>query len=71
MRYYTLNEQGEIYRLIPVSYTHLDVYKRQVLTGDFEEGDIVEEGIVLYTVDSSDATTKVEQAAITLQQRCV
>ena len=40
----------------------------KVLTGDFEEGDIVEEGTVLYTVDSSDATTKVEQASITLQQ---
>ena len=40
----------------------------KVLTGDFEEGDIVEEGTVLYTVDSSDASTKVEQAAITLQQ---
>ena len=40
----------------------------KVLTSSFEEGDIVEEGTVLYTVDSSDATTKVEQAAITLQQ---
>ena len=29
---------------------------------------MVEEGDVLYTVDSSDATTKVEQAGITLQQ---
>ena len=40
----------------------------KVLTGDFEEGDVVEEGTVLYTVDSSDAATKVEQASITLQQ---
>ena len=40
----------------------------KVLTCSFEEGDIVEEGDVLYTVDSSDATTKVEQAGITLQQ---
>ena len=40
----------------------------KVLTSTIEEGDIVEEGTVLYTVDSSDATTKVEQAAITLQQ---
>ena len=40
----------------------------KVLTSSFEEGDIVEEGTVLYTVDSSDATTKAEQASITLQQ---
>ena len=40
----------------------------KVLTSSFEEGDIVEEGTVLYTVDSSDATTKVEQASIALQQ---
>ena len=40
----------------------------KVLTSTIEEGDIVEEGDVLYTVDSSDASTKVEQASITLQQ---
>ena len=40
----------------------------KVLTSTIEEGDIVEEGTVLYTVDASDATTKAEQAAITLQQ---
>lgn len=40
----------------------------KVLTSTIEEGDMVEEGDVLYTVDSSDASTKVEQASITLQQ---
>ena len=40
----------------------------KVLTSTIEEGDIVEEGTVLYTVDASDATTKAEQAFITLQQ---
>ena len=40
----------------------------KVLTSTVEEGDIVEEGTVLYTVDASDATTKAEQASITLQQ---
>ena len=40
----------------------------RVLTSTIEEGDIVEEGTVLYTVDASDATTKAEQASITLQQ---
>ena len=40
----------------------------KVLTSTAEEGDIVEEGDVLYTVDSADATTKAEQASIALQQ---
>ena len=40
----------------------------KVLTSTIEEGDIVEEGTVLYTVDASDATTKAGQASITLQQ---
>ena len=40
----------------------------KVLTSTIEEGDIVEEDTVLYTIDSSDATTKAEQASITLQQ---
>ena len=40
----------------------------KVLTSTIEEGDIVEEGTVLYTVDASDATTKAEQASITQQQ---
>ena len=40
----------------------------KVLTSTIEEGDIAEEGDVLYTVDSSDAATKVEQASIALQQ---
>ena len=40
----------------------------KVLTSTIEVGDIVEEGTVLYTVDASDATTKAEQASITLQQ---
>ena len=40
----------------------------KVLTSTAEEGDVVQEGDVLYTVDSSDAATKVEQASISLQQ---
>ena len=50
------------------TYSVKSLVSGKVLTGAFEEGDIVEEGTVLYTVDSSDATTKVEQASITLQQ---
>ena len=50
------------------TYNVKSLVSGKVLTCSFEEGDNVEEGDVLYTVDSSDATTKVEQAAITLQQ---
>ena len=41
------------------TYSVKSLVSGKVLTGSFEEGDIVEEGTVLYTVDSSDATTKV------------
>ena len=50
------------------TYNVKSLVSGKVLTCSFEEGDNVEEGNVLYTVDSSDATTKVEQAGITLQQ---
>ena len=50
------------------TYNVKSLVSGKVLTCSFEEGDNVEKGDVLYTVDSSDATTKVEQAGITLQQ---
>ena len=50
------------------TYSVKSLVSGKVLTSSFEEGDVVEEGDVLCTVDSSDATTKVEQAGITLQQ---
>ena len=50
------------------TYTVKSLVDGKVLTGTIEEGDIVEEGTVLYTVDASDATTKAEQASIALQQ---
>ena len=50
------------------TYTVKSLVAGKVLTSTIEEGDIVEEGTVLYTVDASDATTKAEQASITLQQ---
>lgn len=40
----------------------------KILTSNFEEGDKVEEGDVLYTIDSSDASTNLEKASIALQQ---
>ena len=39
-----------------------------VLTADFEEGDVVEAGDVLYTIDSSDAANSVERAQISANQ---
>ena len=40
----------------------------KVLTSTIEEGDIVEESNVLYTIDSSDASTNFEKAEIAMQQ---
>ena len=39
-----------------------------VLTADFEEGDVVEAGDVLYTIDSSDAANSVERAQLSANQ---
>ena len=50
------------------TYNVKSLVSGKVLSCSFEVGNNVEEGDVLYTVDSSDATTKVEQAGITLQQ---
>ena len=50
------------------TYTVKSLVDRKILTGDFEEGDKVEEGDVLYTIDSSDASTNLEKASIALQQ---
>ena len=50
------------------TYTVKSLVDGKVLTGDFEEGDTVEEGTVLYTIDSSDASTNLEKAEIALQQ---
>ena len=50
------------------TYTVKSLVGGKVLTGEFEEGDVVEEGTVLYTIDSSDASTNLEKASIALQQ---
>ncbi len=39
-----------------------------ILTAPFEEGDVVEKGQVLYTLDSSDISTNLEQAQISYRQ---
>ena len=50
------------------TYTVKSLVDGKVLTAEFEEGDVVEEGTVLYTIDSSDASTNLEKAEIALQQ---
>ena len=42
--------------------------KGTVLTADFEVGDTIEKGTVLYTIDSSDVATSVEKAQLALEQ---
>lgn len=50
------------------TYTVKSLVDGKILTGGFEEGDKVEEGDVLYTIDSSNASTNLEKASIALQQ---
>ena len=50
------------------TYTVKSLVDGKILTGGFEEGDKVEEGDVLYTIDSSDASTNFEKAEIAMQQ---
>ena len=50
------------------TYTVKSLVGGKVLTGEFEEGDVLDEGTVLYTLDSSDASTNFEKAEIAMQQ---
>ena len=50
------------------TYTVKSLVEGKVLTGEFEEGDVLDEGSILYTLDSSDASTNLEKASIALQQ---
>ena len=50
------------------SYTVKATVKGDVLTADFEVGDVVEKGAVLYTIDSSDVVSGVEKAELNLGQ---
>ena len=59
-----------------LTYTTAPVERRDItaqitgsiLTADFEEGDQVEEGTVLYTIDASDLSGSLEQAQLSLDQ---
>lgn len=50
------------------SYSVTTLVEGTILTADFEEGDQVEEGTVLYTIDDSDMSSTLEQAEISLNQ---
>ena len=50
------------------TYTVKSLVDGKVLTSTMEEGDTVDEGTVLYTIDSSDASTNFEKAEIAMQQ---
>ncbi|MCD8100003.1 MAG: efflux RND transporter periplasmic adaptor subunit [Oscillospiraceae bacterium] len=50
------------------SYTVTTLVEGEILTADFEEGDEVEEGQLLYTIDSSDTESSIERAEISLSQ---
>ena len=50
------------------SYSVTSLAEGRILTADFEEGDQVEEGTVLYTIDASDLSSTLEQAQISLDQ---
>lgn len=51
------------------SYTVISLVSGEILSADFETGDVVAEDDVLYRVDSSDAASNIERAENTLEQR--
>ena len=50
------------------TYTVKPMVKGTILTADFEVGDTVNKGDVLYTIDSSDMASSVEKAQLSLDQ---
>ena len=50
------------------TYTVKPMVKGTILTADFEVGDTVSKGDVLYTIDSSDVASSVEKAQLSLEQ---
>lgn len=55
--------------LLPAnSYTVTTLAEGDILTAEFEEGDMVEKDTVLYEIDSSDAANNIEKAQISLNQ---
>lgn len=50
------------------SYTVTTLVQGDILSDSFEEGDLVEEGQVLYSIDSSDTSNNIEKAQLSLSQ---
>ena len=50
------------------TYTVKSLVKGTVLTADFEVGDTIKKGTVLYTIDSSEVATSVTKAQLALEQ---
>ena len=50
------------------TYTVKSLVKGTVLTSDFEVGDVIDKGTVLYTIDSSDVSSSIEKAQLSLDQ---
>lgn len=50
------------------SYSVTSLAEGTILTADFEEGDRVEKGQLLYTIDSSNVSSSLERAQISLEQ---
>ena len=50
------------------SYSVTTLLEGTILTAGFEEGDQVEEGTILYTIDSTDAESSLEQSQLSVDQ---
>ena len=50
------------------AYTVTSLVSGEVLTADFEEGDVVEKDTLLYSIDSSDSANSIERTQLTLDQ---
>lgn len=48
------------------SYSVTSLVEAEILTADFEEGDMVQEGDILYELDSADASNSIENSEISL-----
>lgn len=51
------------------SYTVISLVSGEIMSANFETGDVVSKDDVLYQVDSSDASSNIERAVNTLEQR--
>lgn len=50
------------------SYTVTTLVEGEVLSAGFEEGDVVEKDMILYEIDSSDASNNIEKSQLSLNQ---